>query len=187
VVGPSHCWSSALFRRYGDIGFDAVNEDAIIQFRASLVEGVDTVSEPLVKYRVHAANVSNLSYGIADVVDRERQITHISYDRFLKCLQNYQRDLAAERSFGCDSARLVRLERLVATRIRLWELRLRYLEGNYTERIRIIVESAKLGLDGLPETVRMLFQLLFPRVYRFIRRRVVLLSAWQWLNFRQRL
>jgi hypothetical protein len=185
-VGASHCWSSALFRRYGDIGFDAVNEDAVIQFRASLVDGVDIISEPLVKYRVHKTNISNLSSATMDGEDHELRVTRIGHSRFLKCLQNYQKDLQTEQSFGADSDRVAGLLRLVATRIRLWELRLRYLVGNRTERLRVIRESAKLGGEGRLESTRMFFHFLFPRAYRIARSHRGIRSAWHRAIFRQR-
>jgi glycosyltransferase involved in cell wall biosynthesis len=184
IVGPTHCWSRALFNRYGDIGFEAVNEDTIIQFRASLQGGLDVVSESLVKYRLHPTNSSNLADGIDDPRTRELRVTRTSYDRFLKCLRNFQRDLATERSLQGESPKLAALERLVATRIRLWELRLGYLEGGRARRVKVVLECLQLGRAGLPEAARMSTQLLFPRIYRLARNQTGLLSAWRRLGLR---
>lgn len=51
IVGAGHAFTKRLFRRFGSLATDLVNEDQIITLRALMSGGAVTVAEPLVMYR----------------------------------------------------------------------------------------------------------------------------------------
>lgn len=51
IVGAGHAFTKRLFRRFGPLASDLVNEDQILTLRALMSGGALTVPEPLVGYR----------------------------------------------------------------------------------------------------------------------------------------
>jgi len=91
VEGASHAWSASLFRKFGELAYNVVNEDVVIQFRASLLGGVAIISEPLVQYRKHQGSVNWLG-GESEADFAEKQV--VFCERSLSCLKNFKKDVA---------------------------------------------------------------------------------------------
>jgi glycosyltransferase involved in cell wall biosynthesis len=51
VLGATMAWTSRLWRTFGDLAPDVVNEDQVLSFRAILCGGIRSINEPLVQYR----------------------------------------------------------------------------------------------------------------------------------------
>jgi glycosyltransferase involved in cell wall biosynthesis len=57
TLGASSAWSKRLWKDYPAINDDVVNEDDVFSFRAGLGSGIRFLDKPLVKRRIHGANV----------------------------------------------------------------------------------------------------------------------------------
>lgn len=163
VVGMSHCWSIGLFEEFGPIQFDAINEDAIIQFRASLLDGVVVVPDVLVKYRLHQSNISKIRSPNAHLSPlQERAYTSlVSHKRTLTCLKNYEKDLKHLIVQGKETF-TIELQS-VQRKISLWTLRILFAESSLNGRIHCIYIAVKEKY-GWKELIRMLFRLPMPRI-----------------------
>ncbi len=81
LVGCSHATTKRLFLQYGPLREDITYEDRAFAFRALCAGGVGRIEKLLVRYRVHASNISD---GI--------RISHTNLDAN-KRLQNHRRHL----------------------------------------------------------------------------------------------
>lgn len=52
IFGCSHAWRTDIYRHFGDIAKEVINEDRVIPLRAALTESIKYCSESLVYYRV---------------------------------------------------------------------------------------------------------------------------------------
>jgi glycosyltransferase involved in cell wall biosynthesis len=57
ALGCACAYTRELWTSYGPIPAEALQEDAVLPFRAYLGRGVRIIDEPLVQYRVHGANL----------------------------------------------------------------------------------------------------------------------------------
>jgi len=57
VHGCAHAICPRLYRRFGNLPEDVVYEDKVLAFRSVLVGKVYYINEPLVRYRLHGANL----------------------------------------------------------------------------------------------------------------------------------
>lgn len=90
VEGASHAWSANLFRTFGDLLPDVINEDVAIQFRASFMGGVAIISEPLIKYRKHSGSINWLG-GDDPQAFANKQVVFCR--RNIARLRNFERDV----------------------------------------------------------------------------------------------
>jgi len=163
VVGPSHAWSRILFERFGDIEFDAVNEDVVIQFRASLLGGIIVVPETLIKYRLHGKNITKIGANYIDhsLLERRARVALVYYRRDLSCLKNFRKDIAIlENETGSINVEQSdKLKRNIAR----CELKLEYSHSTVFNRLRCIYVAVKERY-GYREFARMVFWLFMPRL-----------------------
>jgi len=90
VMGCTHAWSREVFSVFGPILPDTVFEDRVIPLRSVLLGGIAYCSEPLVKYRIHGANISHhFSTPANQILARTIAI----HTRNLNVAENYLRDL----------------------------------------------------------------------------------------------
>jgi glycosyltransferase involved in cell wall biosynthesis len=174
--GVTHAWSKAIFERFGETINGAINEDAIIQFRASLRAGVITLPQVTAWYRWHSTNISQIDSitSVAIVPDRDGNSfvnTSLRYhQRRLTCLQNFEKDLVVESSL--EPSRASELEAVlekVRRKARLWQLRVDFFEGGMGTRLRCILRVVSGGY-GLGEMVRMTMLMISPRAYQMVKR-----------------
>ncbi len=65
IYGASHAWHKSLFDIFGPLRDDVVSEDKTIGFRSLLLgQEIGCIEKPLVKYRVHASNITRGSTNI---------------------------------------------------------------------------------------------------------------------------
>lgn len=57
ALGCAHAWDRRIFELFGPMDEDVLQEDIVIPFRAALLGEVQFVSESLVLYRRHSANI----------------------------------------------------------------------------------------------------------------------------------
>jgi len=176
--GASHSWSKALFERFGRIIDNAVNEDAILQFRASLRGGVLTLPDTSVRYRMHAMNISKIdsptSLSVAPNKDRDKFISNSlrSHERYLRLLHNFEKDLLVELSL--EPARAAELKPVLEKlrrKIRLLDARIQFFEGGWATRLRCMMRVAS-GRHGLVELTRMAMLWISPRAYEFVKEQI---------------
>lgn len=70
-LGASHAFVRKMMVDLGPISKSVVCEDQVIGFRASMSGGISFISEPLVKYRVHAGSLTSGLMGSAKVSPSE--------------------------------------------------------------------------------------------------------------------
>lgn len=90
VQGCTHAWSREVFSVFGAILPDTVYEDRVIPLRSVLLGGIAYCSEPLVKYRIHGANISHY---FATPANQILSRTISIHARNLNVVENYLRDL----------------------------------------------------------------------------------------------
>ncbi len=173
VFGAGHCWLKVFFDQFDDIDSNVVNEDAVIQFRASLRGGILILPEVLYRYRIDGKNVSNIGHHLRSGTEtsdsnREIEIAVVHHRRFIDCLRNFEKDLEKEMTRRPDSSELRSLIALVQRKRELWILRTKFFEGGLSERLRCIYRVA-MGRYGLHELSRMSLFLLAPTLYRYLR------------------
>ncbi len=95
IEGVTHAFSKRVYDDFGPFVEDAINEDVLLQFRASLRAGVFVISDQLASYRKHFENLSNLDARLSSSSEGSIvcQIELVHLDRYLRCLRNFSRDI----------------------------------------------------------------------------------------------
>jgi hypothetical protein len=60
LLGGSAAWSKKCWETFGNLSNDVINEDYVMSFRASIMNGLHISLKKLVKYRIHENNISNV-------------------------------------------------------------------------------------------------------------------------------
>lgn len=151
VEGATAAYDRTVFDHFGPIRYRAVNEDVVLQFRASLLGGVSTVAHPLVRYRkwhggLSSIEISATSASLESANERKR------LSRVLRCLLNFRRDAR----LVCDispsrEAELQPIRALIDQRIRSVILRRSLLSAGLTERL---CRFAQLSRIDAPASLR---------------------------------
>ncbi len=134
LLGCSHATTRRLFLQFGPLREDLSYEDRAFAFRALCAGGVGRIEQTLVRYRVHAGNVSDGLRVSATKPDPERRLNfhRLHLQRQLAVFLGYREDLGKIDTSLHDASRLHRVEAAV---------RLAIAENAIERRIH----SAKLG------------------------------------------
>jgi glycosyltransferase involved in cell wall biosynthesis len=81
LFGCTHAFCRKLYRIFGNLPEDITHEDDILAFRSVLVDGLFYINQPLVKYRLHGANMYLRSgKGARDLKSIEQQESRMRRD-----------------------------------------------------------------------------------------------------------
>lgn len=147
VTGSSHAWAKDVFRYFGDIGNDVVNEDMVIPFRSILLGKIVYLRESLVKYRV---GVGISSGRIEDRASRVNEIPEKQAKRSLAVLKQYRRDSRAFNGFEQVQNKFnpAELEMLLARKIAFERIKLRFAQRRGC--LKLLIYGFKRGVSVGP-------------------------------------
>ena len=134
LLGCSHATTRRLFLQYGPLREDLSYEDRAFAFRALCAGGVGHIGQFLVRYRVHAGNVSDGLRVAATKPDPERKLDYhrLHLQRQLAVFLGYQEDIGRIDASIHDASQLHRVDAAVR----------RSIAENAIERQ---IHSARLG------------------------------------------
>ena len=153
VHGCSHAICPRLYRRFGNLPEEVVYEDKVLAFRSVLVGKVFYVNEPLVRYRLHGANLHKYLSGdrapltLASLEEQESRFLTgnknraIMYETFLLDLHTAKQLGVLEES---DYTEMVKQAKCLYQRISLTS---RFLEGGLLTKCRMLPSLLRTGLD----------------------------------------
>jgi len=153
VHGCSHAICPRLYRRFGPLPEQVVYEDKVLAFRSVLAGKVYYINEPLVRYRLHGANLHKYLSGDRAAVSRssleqleERQLAGfmnrtVMYAAFLHDLQT-AREL--EPCEGADYGEMCRVAKRHQLHLMLMS---QYLQNGLIGKYRILPSLLRTGLD----------------------------------------
>jgi glycosyltransferase involved in cell wall biosynthesis len=154
VHGCSHAICPRLYRRFGNLPEEVVYEDKVLAFRSVLAGKVFYINEPLVRYRLHGANLHkylsgdrpplNLS-GLEQV--ETRLVTGfknraVMYAAFLHDLNTARRDLGDSK--GVDFSEMMKEAECQQNRL---SLMCQYLQSGLLTKCRILPSLLRTELD----------------------------------------
>ncbi|MGO8837364.1 MAG: glycosyltransferase [Limisphaerales bacterium] len=173
VHGCTHVISPHLFRTFGNLLEQVIYEDKVLAFRSVLSGRVLYIGEPLVKYRLHGANVfkyqRNRRAGASlksleeeeMSLHREYQNTEIMYQAFLNDLQKAREEkLVGEQDYTTMSqeAEYQRRRNFLLSS---------FFESGILGKCRILFQLQKLGMNKVDRGIvlkRLIPQSLFLRI-----------------------
>jgi len=119
LLGCSHATTKRLFLQYGPLREDLTYEDRAFAFRALCAGGVGRIDQFLVRYRVHASNVSDGLRVSATKPDPKTKLRNhrLHLQRQLAVFLGYQADIKKIDSNIHDASRLHRLSASVSRSI----------------------------------------------------------------------
>ncbi len=119
LLGCSHATTRRLFLQYGPLREDLCYEDRALAFRALCAGGVGHIGQFLVRYRVHAGNVSDGLRVAATKPDPESRLNYhrLHLQRQLAVFLGYQEDIGKIDASIHDASRLHRIEAAVGRSI----------------------------------------------------------------------
>lgn len=119
LLGCSHATTKRLFLQYGPLREDLSYEDRAFAFRALCAGGVGRIEQFLVRYRVHAGNVSDGLRVSATKPDPERKLNYhrLHLQRQLTVFLGYQEDISKIDVKIHDAALLRRVDAAVSRSI----------------------------------------------------------------------
>lgn len=89
-LGATCAWHKDLYAKYGPMPENQVFDDLILGFRAALEEGVHTISEPLIRYRI-GQGVTTVKTSVKSIQDIQ-DLRETELDRELATLQHRRED-----------------------------------------------------------------------------------------------
>lgn len=115
-LGATSAWHKDLYTKYGPMPEGKVFDDLILGFRAALEEGVRTISEPLIRYRIgHGVTTIKSSLKSVEAIQVQREA---DLDRELATLRYRREDCAVASADGIPSILAV-----IDNRVKLLQLR----------------------------------------------------------------
>jgi glycosyltransferase involved in cell wall biosynthesis len=91
VEGATHAFSKEIYDAFGPMVSDPLNEDIVLQFRASLLGGVFCSPKQLVKYRRHPSSITSIESNSTSELILAAEVVHL--DRYRRCLANFAVDV----------------------------------------------------------------------------------------------
>lgn len=146
LLAPGEAWHRRLFDVFGPLPPGVMTEDKSVAFRAALLGGVVYASLPVVRYRIHGANISRNTR-------RDRRGRQMSRSRSLRWqlarLEGFSHDLRTALSTRLlDGEREAALQRAI-DRKRAWlQWRLASVEGGVATRFRAGLALGSLAGAG---------------------------------------
>jgi glycosyltransferase involved in cell wall biosynthesis len=115
-AGATAAYRAVIFRTFGPLGNSSRTEDRCYWVRALLLGKVHYLAEPLVKWRVHATNLSNYRAGTNTTAARKRILRNMlqrqSYGRqFRKDIEHAIREKLIDQKFAERLFRIIRHDR----------------------------------------------------------------------------
>lgn len=167
VHGCAHAISPRLFSVFGPMPEQVMYEDRVLAFRSVLTGKVLYINEPLVKYRLHGANVFKYRRRAEDATDlksleqqenslqRDFRDAEIMYQAFLLDLEKVRQQRTFE---GADWEKTAKAADRKRTHFGLMG---EFLEGGLFSKCRILLQLRKTGLNAVDR--RILMRRLIPR------------------------
>ena len=160
VLGCSHAWSRKVFDEFGPLQPGTIHEDRVIPFRSELLGGIEFISEPLVKYRVHENNLSHFhGKDIDSVLNMVIELNR----RNRNTMENYLADLdtAIERDI-LPVSEAADIREMLIQKIDESQGKIDFLQANKSTKAKMI-RSCMLSDPQLAFRRSMI--LLFPNLY----------------------
>jgi len=131
IHGCTHAWHRDVFDRFGPISNNVWHEDRLIPVRSRILGEIQFIEEPLMKYRIHCSNYSNVRVGgnLSNENQIERRIGFLR--KFADLQKNHYKDI----NFAFQNRMISREVYLHIINILLWRvLLLRKLVHNLTRK-----------------------------------------------------
>lgn len=151
VFGCTHAFSPSLFRTFGDMPDEITHEDDVLAFRSVLTGGLLYINTPLVKYRLHGANMylsaDRKSASLSELRQQEIRIPRYyrnretMYEAFLRDL-----NLAANRQIGTPAVIAAATREAESRRDRLALIR-RYFASGLLGKLRLLRALRRADAD----------------------------------------
>lgn len=130
VEGATQALSNSVYRDFGPIKENAVNDDIVLQFRAAMRGGVYILGDPLIKYRKHSQSITGTNPNRADRGAAVLKKEVVLLDRYFRCLKNFEADLETARKRGyVGDGDAIHVNKAVADAIAESSWRLRFLQN----------------------------------------------------------
>lgn len=163
IIGASHAWSKKLFTVFGDLDKTIVQEDRAIGFRASLLDGVHFIDEPLVKYRL--GGITTKEFKPSNVDDLLFAESSLRASRgYIEAMQGL-RDI---QKIGCADTSL--LGKLLVQRGNLFYIQMKLAMGSSPIQL-LIKYPNKISFATLINSIRYLFPNLYWKYHKFKHRK----------------
>lgn len=161
LLGCTAAWARVLYTEFGSMLPGSVCEDRILPLRCALLGKIAYVQKPLVKYRVHGANISHFFDTDEDMIIATTARIHA---RNQNIAENYLADFDFAITRGMVDAKAVASAYSVAKKMKdEFRHKHAFLSGNTRDRIGLIVRA----MFRQPfQALKWLYILVLPRYYR---------------------
>jgi glycosyltransferase involved in cell wall biosynthesis len=171
LFGCTHAFCRRLYRTFGKLPENITHEDDVLAFRSVLVDGLFYINEPLVKYRLHGANLylRNCT-GAKDLKGLEQQESRLQRD-FRNRQTTYEAfllDLETARQQKLIGANELEAAHREADRLRRqYSLMSRFIGSSFFRKCGILFQFRSIGFDDTNRrflATRLLPQAVFLRI-----------------------
>jgi glycosyltransferase involved in cell wall biosynthesis len=175
VYGCTHAWHRSVFDMFGPLPLEIGQEDEVIPFRSLLLGKISRIGDTLVRYRMHANNLSSEYKYVAKDEKELQELDAIKFGLKLNKLKCYYRDLEVARDH-VEKNRLNRLRKRLAEMISECELEIAFRTANIPEKLRVLRRGIIRGL-GTGKLTKWTLRTVLPRLY----------SRYSYYRYRKRL
>lgn len=163
IIGASHAWSKKLFTVFGDLDKSIAQEDRVIGFRASLLDGVHFIDEPLVKYRLGGVTTKEFNPSNVDELLFAESRTRASreYSEAMQGLLDIQK---------IESVDTGLVRKLLVQRCNLSYIQMKLAMGS-SPILLLIKNSKKISFSAIINSIRYLFPNLYWKYHKFKHRK----------------
>jgi len=151
VLGASQCYHRSLFDVFGPLPATVAEEDHVLPFRAALLGAVVFHPVPLVKYRVHAANVSQSGAAQPTAQEKRAALARLLAHNKLPWLRAFREDLLTAHQKGfLSAARLAAHLRDLERVIEMDSGALQWLTGSLVTRVKSVCQMRRASTAKHP-------------------------------------
>jgi glycosyltransferase involved in cell wall biosynthesis len=167
VHGCAHVISPTLFTIFGNLPDQVVYEDKVLAFRSVLAGEVVYINEPLVKYRLHEANMHKYVRGgpggtNLKSLERQENLLERGFRNSAIMYQSFLLDLEKAKQQGLlDGAKSEAAAEAADQKRRRFALMAEFLKGGLFSKCRILLQLQKTGLNKVDRGI--LVRRLIPR------------------------
>jgi len=169
VCGAAGAYSPALFEAFGELPADTLHEDDAMTFRSLLMGCILFVDTPLVRYRLHGANLFNARDEIAGTlasIKKQEDRLERDFRGRARMYQLFAKDLLTARKRGMVSEAQLSQTLAVAKRAeRLFCLQSEFMAANTARRARTLLQIAAAGAKPA-QLCKFLIRLLPPPLFQ---------------------
>ena len=162
LLGCTEAWTPDIFKLFGPLNGRVVHEDIVISLRAWLLGSVKYLTQPLVKYRTHEANVAfqviKTEKSVSDFIVRELKYSVMQRNTVVN-LEQHIADLkiAFDRQY-LDGLDLIDSESVIEKRIQFHKPRGLWWKHGFIWRLYTLIQCLK------QKNVHMMYWML-PRLF----------------------